>query len=189
MTLRKELKEQRKRDILMKSLELFVTKGYAETKIGDIAESAGMSVGLLFHYFDSKEKLYEELVRLGVEGTKSPQKQEYSDAISYFENFLNNLFQYVKTQPWVFQMFVLMGQARKVGTPDSVRQLALSVNQIEVSANIIKKGQEEGCIREGNPIALATAFWCSVQGIMEQMAMDNTIPFPETEWLIDIIRA
>ena len=47
----------------MKALELVVTKGYYETKINDIAEGVKMSVGLLFHYFDSKEQLFYELVK------------------------------------------------------------------------------------------------------------------------------
>ena len=57
---RQEQKEYRKQEILYAALDLFVKKGYAATKITDIAEKVSMSVGLLFHYFESKEKLYEE---------------------------------------------------------------------------------------------------------------------------------
>ena len=56
---RQEQKEARRQEILYVALDLFVKKGYAATKITDIAEKASMSVGLLFHYFESKEKLYE----------------------------------------------------------------------------------------------------------------------------------
>ena len=57
---RKEQKEQRRIDILYKGLELFVNKGYKATKITDIADELNISVGLLFHYFKSKEDLYYE---------------------------------------------------------------------------------------------------------------------------------
>ena len=58
---RKEQKEQRKIDILYKGLELFVKRGYKNTKITDIADELNISVGLLFHYYNSKEELYYEL--------------------------------------------------------------------------------------------------------------------------------
>lgn len=80
-------KERRRQEILYAALELFVTKGYAATKITDIAKSANMSRGLMFHYFESKEKLYEELIRMGLEGTAYPGEQKCEHAIDFFMNF------------------------------------------------------------------------------------------------------
>jgi len=60
---RKEQKEERRKAILMTALNLFVKRGYYETKIADIAEAVPMSTGLLFHYFESKEELLLELVK------------------------------------------------------------------------------------------------------------------------------
>ena len=51
---RNEQKEERRRQILFKALELFVTKGFNETKITDISQALGISTGLLFHYYESK---------------------------------------------------------------------------------------------------------------------------------------
>ena len=51
---RKEQKEKRRKEILAVGLDLFVRKGYAATKTQDISQEAGMSEGLLFHYFASK---------------------------------------------------------------------------------------------------------------------------------------
>ena len=185
---RKEQKEIRKKQILYKALELFVTKGYSETKITDIATSLDISVGLLFHYYESKEQLYMELVQMGVEGSKAPQKVEYSKPIQYFENFLKGLLATAKEQPWIYQMFVLMAQAQKPGIPEDIRKLALSINQIELSSKIIKEGQKTGNIRKGDPVALSTAFWCSVQGLMEKYALSPDMVLPEIDWILDILR-
>lgn len=193
MATREEQKEQRRQLILEKALELFVKRGYSDTKIGDIAKAAQMSTGLMFHYFDSKEQLYETLVRMGADGTNLPQKLPYKDPLSYFEGFLNTLFSYAKENPWVLYLFVLMAQARRnEGIPSHIKEIAMSVNQIEQSAKMIKAGQKQGCIRKGDPYALSFTFWSSVQGIMEQLAstpalLENGI-FPETDWIIDIIR-
>ena len=42
-----------------------------------------MSRGLMFHYFESKEKLYEELIRMGLEGTAYPGEQKCEHAIDF----------------------------------------------------------------------------------------------------------
>lgn len=193
MSVRDEQKEQRRQLIISKALELFVKKGYSDTKIGDIAKDADMSVGLMFHYFESKEQLYGELVKMGAEGTNTPQEMNFENPLDFFKGFLDALFTYAKEQPWVFRMFVLMSQARRSeGIPQHIRDIALSVNQVEQSAEIIKAGQQYGYFREGDPYALSFTFWSSVQGIMEQLAVSpETLEngqLPETDWIIDIIR-
>lgn len=193
MLSRDEQKEQRRQLIIEKALELFAKRGYSDTKIGDIAKAADMSVGLMFHYFESKEQLYEELVKMGAEGTNAPQKMDFENPLDFFRTFLDSLFTYAKEQPWVFYMFVLMSQARRSeGIPQHIRDIALSVSQVEQSAEIIKAGQQYGYFREGDPYALSFAFWSSVQGIMEQLAVSPEMlengQFPETDWIIDIIR-
>ena len=55
----------------MTALTLFVERGYYDTKITDIAKAVPMSTGLMFHYFESKEELLLELVKMGAESTKS----------------------------------------------------------------------------------------------------------------------
>lgn len=190
MPTRQEQKEQRRQEILYAALDLFVSKGYAATKISDIAERVPMSVGLLFHYFESKEKLYEELVTLGLQGTNMPGAQKCDHAIEFFEGFAQQLFYFMKEQPFVAKMFVLMADAqRSEGTPAHIREIALRVNTIEQFVAIVEWGQKEGSIRQGDPLALSNAFWCSIQGIAEQYAAHPEIELPEAEWVVDIIRA
>ncbi len=54
-------KEQR---ILITSASLFGQHGYRETKTDQIAEEAGVSKGLLFHYYGNKGGLYQGNVYL-----------------------------------------------------------------------------------------------------------------------------
>ncbi len=42
---------------------MFARKGYHESRVGDIAEAAGVSHGLLYHYFASKEEVLETVFR------------------------------------------------------------------------------------------------------------------------------
>lgn len=190
MPTRQEQKELRRQEILQAALELFVKKGYAATKITDIAEKASMSVGLLFHYFESKEKLYEELVTLGLKGTGMPGQMQCEHAIDFFEKFAEQLFEFMKMQPSVAKMFVLMADAqRSEGTPAHIREIAMQVNTIEQFVAIVEWGQKEGTIKEGNPQALSNAFWCSIQGIAEQYAVCPQTELPKACWVVDIIKA
>ncbi|MGN6710264.1 TetR/AcrR family transcriptional regulator [Anaerocolumna jejuensis] len=189
MGIREEQKEQRKKEILNAGLELFVTKGYMETKISDIAAKVSMSTGLLFHYFESKKELYMELVKIGLTGTKFPIQQKYQNAIMYFEQFTEQLFSMMQSQPYIAKMFVLMAQAqRSEGTPKEIREIALQVETIEQFKSIVEQGQKEGSIRPGDAGALSMAYWCSIQGIAEQYAAHPEMLLPEPEWIVDIIR-
>ncbi len=191
---RKEQKEERRKAILMTALTLFVTKGYYDTKITDIAEAVPMSTGLMFHYFESKEVLLAQLVKMGAEGTKAlssgPAAQAAADlpADQYLKGFLQQMFSYAKEQPWVFNMFVLMGQVRRNGMPEEARRIAMDVNSIDFTAKLIRKGQKEGIFRKGDPVLLSRCFWASVQGIMEEMAIDKDMEVPDPEWLVAILR-
>lgn len=189
METRKEQKERRRQEIIYTALELFVSKGYDATKITDIAERANMSRGLLFHYFESKEKLYEELIRMGLEGTTHPGEQKCEHAIDFFVKFTEELFSYMKAQPVVAKFFVLMAEAqRSEATPEHIREIAMKVNVIKQFVPIIEWGQKEGTIKEGSPLVISNAFWCSVQGIAERFATNQDIELPKADWIVDIVR-
>lgn len=187
---RKEQKEERRKAILMTTLRLFVENGYYETKITDIAAAVPMSTGLLFHYFASKEELLVELIKMGIEGTKmaSPEGMGEIPPDKFLEGFLAQLFAYTKEQPWVFQMFVLMGQARRKGMPEEAHKLALTVDTIESSSKLIAYGQKMKVFHEGDPLLMSTCFWASVQGIMEEIAGNPDMPFPDPKWIVAMLR-
>lgn len=190
MPTRQEQKEQRRQEIMYAALDLFVKRGYAATKIADIAKAASMSVGLLFHYFESKEKLYEELVKMGLQGTAYPGAQKCEHAIDFFLQFAEQLFTYMRRQPYVAKMFVLMADAqRSEGTPEHIREIAMQVNTIEQFVPIVEWGQKEGSIKQGDALALSGAFWCSIQGIAEQYAAHPDMGLPDAQWIVDIVRA
>lgn len=50
----KDLKIQRREQILNTSLKLFDEKGYSNTRVSDIAEKVGISKSIVFKYFPKK---------------------------------------------------------------------------------------------------------------------------------------
>jgi AcrR family transcriptional regulator len=55
------IRQARRAEIFRAAGHVFAKKGFAATKIADIAAEANLSHGLLYHYFRSKEEVYEAL--------------------------------------------------------------------------------------------------------------------------------
>ncbi len=51
-----------KAHILMVSLKLFLQKNFKEVTMKEIVEETGLSKGAFYHYFESKEKLFYEII-------------------------------------------------------------------------------------------------------------------------------
>lgn len=186
---RAEQKENRKQEILSVGLDLFIRKGYTDTKISDIAETAVMSVGLLFHYFESKENLYEELIRNAISGPKFVMTFDQSDPLYFFETVVHNIFGAITSEPFIAKMLVLINQAQcNEATPQSVKQLITGIDNVTASISIIEEGQKNGTIRQGNAHALSVAYWSAIQGIAETLAIHPDTPCPDSSWIVDIIR-
>ncbi|MDT3737596.1 MAG: TetR/AcrR family transcriptional regulator [Denitratisoma sp.] len=62
----KRRKEARPQELTAAALELFVEKGFAATRLEEVAARAGVSKGTLYLYFDSKEALFKAVVREGL---------------------------------------------------------------------------------------------------------------------------
>jgi AcrR family transcriptional regulator len=56
-------KEERPQEITEAALAAFAEKGYAATRVDDVAKRAGVSKGLLYLYFKTKEELFKAVVR------------------------------------------------------------------------------------------------------------------------------
>ena len=62
-----KIREARRARIMETALELFAGKGFHAASIANIARESGMSKGLFYNYFESKEALIKELVMQGLE--------------------------------------------------------------------------------------------------------------------------
>jgi AcrR family transcriptional regulator len=60
---RQRRKQARPAELMAAALELFVEKGFAGTRLDDVAAHAGVSKGTLYLYFDSKEALFKAVIQ------------------------------------------------------------------------------------------------------------------------------
>src|SRR5882724_3880924 len=75
--------EARPDEVLDAALELFVEKGFAATRVEDIAGRAGLSKGAVYLYFPSKEAILEGLVKRAI-------RPIAESALGIFENYVGD---------------------------------------------------------------------------------------------------
>lgn len=110
-----KIRAERKEDIIMAALEQFAKRGYHDASIAQIAKQAGVSKGLIYNYFDSKEDLLDSIFEhyidaifdvFGAFANEPPVEQlrqliEYSFDVLKDERFHWRVFLSVMLQPEV----------------------------------------------------------------------------------------
>ena len=89
-------KEARPGELLDAALTLFVEKGFAATRVEEVAALAGVSKGTLFLYFPSKEELFKALVRHTISGRFT----EWNEELKHFTGSSAELVRYCMHSWW-----------------------------------------------------------------------------------------
>jgi AcrR family transcriptional regulator len=61
-----EMRESRRKQIMDSALELFATEGFSKCSISMLSQHAGISKGLMYNYFNSKEGLLSAVIENGL---------------------------------------------------------------------------------------------------------------------------
>lgn len=153
---RERRKEARPGELLAAALELFVEKGYAATRVEEVARRAGVSKGTLFLYFSSKEELFKAVVRENISGRFA----EWGEELTTFEGDSEALLRYCLTSWWE-----RIGSTKASGLPKLMMseagnfpELTLFYQQEVVQPGnaliqrILQRGVERGELRPLDPV-------------------------------------
>lgn len=133
------IREQARQQIINAAFELFAQIGYQKTSIAAIAKEAGVSKGLIYHYFESKEDvligIFEMLTELGDQiidagAEKSPKE--------HLKDVLNQVFQFIEHQTGLAKLMI--GLSLQQDALETLREKVHHGNrdQIEKSAHIFE---------------------------------------------------
>ncbi|TNF62031.1 MAG: TetR/AcrR family transcriptional regulator [Burkholderiales bacterium] len=89
-------KQARPGELLEAALNLFVEKGFAATRVEEVAHLAGVSKGTLFLYFPSKEELFKAVVRETIAGRFA----EWNGELDRFEGDTASLVRHLMHSWW-----------------------------------------------------------------------------------------
>ncbi|SEA56024.1 TetR/AcrR family transcriptional regulator [Acidovorax soli] len=93
---RERRKQARPGELIEAALDLFVEKGFAATRVDEVAARAGVSKGTLFLYFPSKEELFKAVVRENIAGRFA----EWTLELDAFEGSTDDLLRYCYQVWW-----------------------------------------------------------------------------------------
>jgi AcrR family transcriptional regulator len=163
---RTDAQEEKRRLLLMAAVRVFARKGYHASRVGDIAEEAGVAYGLLYHYFQSKEEVLRTVFRetwraliatiQSVEEAGDPPREQLRKVAEI-------LLRSWRRDPDLVRVLVLE-VTRSPHLPGEMDEIVASFAAIQ---EIIERGQADGSIRHDLDARLASyVFYGAVENLL-----------------------
>jgi AcrR family transcriptional regulator len=143
------------RALLEAARELFARNGYRGTSVRAITSKAGANLGAVTYHFGSKENLYLHLIRTHekvLRGVLGEIAARDLPALDRIDAITRRFFGYLRDNPEIGQI-LLQELSLSRSLPESL-QAVMSLN-VQTLATLIREGQREGCIVEGDSVLLA----------------------------------
>ncbi|MGB8214033.1 MAG: TetR/AcrR family transcriptional regulator [Anaerolineales bacterium] len=163
-----KIRDERRDQILHTALKVFAYKGFQATRISDIAAQAGISQGLINHYFPGKQAVFTAVVERAMTGALAAFDEADGSSSDPWENLTRitgRMLQGLVIHPEY--MLVLTQSLVNQDTPPEAEKYRASLgNQINTNLiELIKAGQSAGQVVPGNPEELAMVFIATIQGL------------------------
>jgi len=102
-----EIRVNKKALIMDAAMDLFANEGYHPSSISKIAKKAGISKGLLYNYFDSKEDLLVQIMTAGLKKMLSVFDPNNDGVLSEEEmvNFISDIFDMLKENQAYWKLY------------------------------------------------------------------------------------
>jgi TetR/AcrR family transcriptional regulator, repressor of fatR-cypB operon len=156
-------KRARQKEILKAARELFVSKGFRETTLDEIAHHAEFGKGTLYNYFDSKEEIFIGIIEQAVEETLAIACESIATPGGVREKLLlyaHRLISYVKDNGEL--LHVIYHELHRGDAPANVAKLREIINRSrgawEVLAEPLRTGIDDGTLRNCDPLQLVVLF-------------------------------
>lgn len=168
----RQITQMRKKQIIDAAMELFDQNGYSNTRISDITEKAGISKGLAYHYFRSKEEIVLAVLDRVEECVRECEAIE--DAIESLSLFVNRLLSYPYYENYVPPMRVfftamIRGEIKVEPENNPIKE---DFGRTYFS-RIFARGQSQGYFRAGDPELFGEMFWKYLVGCMATMNVNE----------------
>lgn len=180
-----QLRRERSHQILKAALSVFAESGLENTKMSMIAKAAGVSHGLLYHYFQSKEEVLNSSLRWAMEDSReivSSLMQSNETPLDKVRQFLTIVLS-IGNQD-VFR--IIQQSSRHPQLDDETRLLIQQTGEgyFELLVPIMMEGQAAGEIIREDPVQLTMLLLNLLAGIMA----DNLGVFQQNrDWNISML--
>ncbi len=145
---------ERKQQLLDQAADLFSRRGYADTRVVDICEAAGVAKGLFYWYFENKEALFAELVtsmRLRLRRAQSDAMDPTADPLVRLRQGAEASLRFMAGHAPFFSLLEV--ENRDQTWTELLRQ-GTEVHAHDVAA-LIREGIDLGLVRDDDPTLMA----------------------------------
>ena len=159
-----EIRAEMKNTILQKSLLYFARNGFAGTRISDLSKSIGIAQGTIYVYFQSKEDLFQEILKIADSQDTVQQMKQLSSMPIPAKQKIRILSETVLRRLEADESFAAMIALNtqmlleKTETPAS-GDTTYQPKLYDYTARIISQGQKEQTMVDGSPMKLADYYW------------------------------
>jgi AcrR family transcriptional regulator len=117
-----DIRKQKKELILESALELFAENGFHATSISQIAKKAKISKGLIYNYFESKNEILSEIIKVGFDSIYSNWDLNRDDVLSEeeFVYFIRQTFKIMRENMEFWKLYMSLMLQPKVS--ESLKQ-------------------------------------------------------------------
>lgn len=164
------MRQETQAKITTAALRVFAAYGFHGTTMKMIAQETGLSYGLIYHYFKSKEEVFLYLIEEALTLTGNIFNRvltEEQPAWRALSNLSAALLSESLTGDATLYFHVMLQAFTQVNhlTGLSDRLNAYSEILMRQMVGVILRGQQEGTVAAGNPVALATTYLSLIQGL------------------------
>ncbi|HSM95308.1 MAG TPA: TetR/AcrR family transcriptional regulator [Rhizomicrobium sp.] len=150
--------------LLEAALDLFETRGFDAVAVPEIAAKAGVAVGTVYRYFETKEALVNALYRHW--------KQAYNDFVlapaprnmrprELFSRYWNRMTLFARSNPRAVRFMDLHHHAAYLDEESR----ALSKSYARAAEEFVRAARAEGAIRDLNPTMVVALMWGAAVGL------------------------
>jgi AcrR family transcriptional regulator len=152
-------KDARPGEVLEAALEVFAEKGFAMTRMEDVAARAGVSKGTVYLYYPSKEALFEAMVRAAIlpnlTRLESLAAGYDGPALDLLHRFFAVLLQVLETPRLIAIPRLVIAEARTFPELALFYRREVVDRGLALIEGILRRGVERGELRPVDPAATA----------------------------------
>lgn len=166
MAARADRQADRRRQILEAAVKVFAEKGFHASRVGDIAEEAGIAYGLVYHYFESKEDLLETIFRTTWTEMLARVREVEEAGVPAAEAVRQVSALILRT--WRRDPNLVRVLVREITRNQHVQQEVEEITEaMQALEGIVRKGQESGEFRpELDPRLAAAIFYGALEEVL-----------------------
>lgn len=175
--------EPKQRLIISTAIDIFAEKGFQQTTMQEIAETAGIGKGTIYRFYPSKDELLSSLVKFAIDEVTEAIREELSHTESIVDKLKTIIaveIAYYDEHPNLAKFLIREVLGYRVKFEEHIKQIQAS--RTSIIEPIIREGMESGVLNEVNPTTVAASLEGMIlASVIQWFLLDTDFPREEIQ--------